>query len=367
MRIELIKRPEQSKLFSALSPLIAFGITVLAGAILFALLGKDPAVALYTYFIEPLTEVWSLHELAIKAAPLILIAVGLSVCFVSNNWNIGAEGQFVMGAIAGSFVPIMFPNFQNPLLLPTMLIMGMLGGAAYAFIPAFLKARFNTNEILTSLMLVYVAGLFLDWLVRGPWRDPAAMNFPQAPRFSGYALLPELFPAAGRANLGIVFAIVAAVIVWLMMSRALKGFELRVIGQSPRAGRFGGFSAQRTVIFAFLVSGALAGLAGISEVSGAIGRLQPQISPGYGFAAIIVAFLGRLNPLGIIAAGFVLALSYLGGEAAQIAVGVTDKTVRAFQGVLLFSVLACDTLIRYQIRLVPTSTREPVEATHGNG
>jgi ABC-type uncharacterized transport system permease subunit len=367
MRIELIKRPEQSKLFSALSPLIAFGLTVVAGAILFALLGKSPSLALYTYFIEPLTETWSLHELAIKAAPLIMIAVGLSVCFVSNNWNIGAEGQFVIGAIVGSFVPVMFPGFQNVALLPIMLIMGALGGAAFALIPAFLKARFNTNEILTSLMLVYVAQLFLDWLVRGPWRDPAAMNFPQAPRFSSAATLPELFPAAGRANLGIVLAIVAAVIVWLMMTRALKGFELRVIGQSPRAGRFAGFSTARIVFFSFLVSGALAGLAGICEVSGAIGRLQPQISPGYGFAAIIVAFLGRLNPLGIIAAGFVLALSYLGGEAAQIAVGVTDKTVRAFQGMLLFFVLACDTLIRYRIRLIwpasPSSDASPPQAS----
>lgn len=366
MRIELVKRPERSKLFSALSPLIAFGLTVVAGAILFALLGKNPGLALYTYFIEPLTETWSLHELAIKAAPLILIAVGLSVCFVSNNWNIGAEGQFVMGAIVGSLVPVMFPGFQNVALLPIMLVMGALGGAAYAFIPAILKARFNTNEILTSLMLVYVAQLFLDWLVRGPWRDPSAMNFPQAPRFTGYALLPELYPAAGRANLGIVLAIIAAVVIWLMMSRALKGFELRVIGQSPRAGRFAGFSAGRAVIFAFLVSGALAGLAGISEVSGAIGRLQPAISPGYGFAAIIVAFLGRLNPLGIVAAGFVLALSYLGGEAAQISVGVTDKTVRAFQGMLLFFVLACDTLISYRIRLVASSSQS-AEVPHGNG
>lgn len=368
MRIELVKRPGSSMLFSALSPFIAFGLTLVAGAILFALLGKNPATALYTYFIEPLTEVWSLHELAIKATPLILIAVGLSVCFVSNNWNIGAEGQFTIGAITGSMIPILFPGFQNGALLPIMLIMGAIGGAAYAFIPALLKARFNTNEILTSLMLVYVAQLFLDWLVRGPWRDPAAMNFPQAPRFSPAATLPELLPAAGRANLGFIFALVAAVVVWLMMSRALKGFELHVIGQSPRAGRFAGFSTARAVIFSFLVSGALAGLAGIIEVSGAIGRLQPQISPGYGFAAIIVAFLGRLNPLGIVAAGLVLALSYLGGEAAQIAVGVTDKTVRAFQGILLFLVLACDTLIRYRIRIVfPAPSAPAVEVAHGNG
>ena len=211
-------------------------------------------------------------------------------------------------------------------------------------------------------MLVYVAQLFLDWLVRGPWKDPAAMNFPQAPRFTGYAILPELFPASGRANLGILFAVLAAVAVWVLVNRTRKGFEVRVIGQSPRAGRFAGFSAGRMVFFSFLLSGALAGLAGISEVSGAIGRLQPSISPGYGFAAIIVAFLGRLNPLGVIAAGFVLALTYLGGEAAQISIGVSDKVVRAFQGLLLFLVLGCDTLIRYRVQIVRSTQTTASEA-----
>lgn len=362
MRLELIKRPQHSKLFSALSPFIAFLLTVIAGAILFALLGKSPGAALYAYFIAPLSDLWSLHELAIKAAPLILIAVGLSVCYLSNNWNIGAEGQFVMGAVVGAMLPILYPGLQqSPMALPVMLVMGALGGAAYAAIPAFLKARFNTNEILTSLMLVYVAQLFLDWLVRGPWRDPAAMNFPQAPRFTGYAILPELLPASGRANIGILFALIAAVLVWILLTRTKKGFEVRVIGMSPRAGRFAGFSTTGAIFFSFLLSGALAGLAGISEVSGAIGRLQPSISPGYGFAAIIVAFLGRLNPLGIIAAGTVLALTYLGGEVAQIEVGVSDKVVRAFQGLLLFFVLACDTLIHYRIRLTrPEKATAPV-------
>src|SRR5690606_17797928 len=205
-----------------------------------------------------------------------------------------------------------YPDLQGAYLLPLMLLMGMIGGAAFASIPAFLKARFNTNEILTSLMLVYVSQLFLDWVVRGPWRDPMGYNFPQTVQFSRAARLPELLDS-GRANLGFIFSIVAAVLVWLMMSRMLKGFEVRVMGSSPRAGRFAGFSMNRMVFFAFMLSGALAGLAGISEVSGAIGRLQPTISPGYGFAAIIVAFLGRLNPLGIIAAGLVLGLTYLGG------------------------------------------------------
>ena len=358
MRIELVKRPEYSALFSALSPFIALGLTLIAGAIMFTALGKNPAEALYFYFVDPLREVWSLHELAVKAAPLILIAVGLSVCYLSNNWNIGAEGQFTIGAITGSILPVLFPDFQNWAVLPLMIIMGMAGGAAYAAVPAYLKTRFNTNEILTSLMLVYVAQLFLDWLVRGPWRNPQGMNFPETRNFHEYAILPEVWSSSGRAHWGIVFALVAAVALWFMLSRTLAGFEVKVLGQSPRAGRFAGFSASRMVFFAFLLSGALAGLAGISEVSGAIGQLRPTISPGYGFAAIIVAFLGRLNPLGIVAAGLVLALSYLGGEAAQISIGVSDKVVRAFQGILLFFVLGCDTLIHYRIRFVGSPARQ---------
>ncbi len=364
MRLELVKRPQHSVLFSAISPLIALVLTMIAGAIMFSILGKNPLDALYYYFIDPLRETWSLHELAIKAAPLILIAVGLSVCFLSNNWNIGAEGQFIAGAIAGSILPVVFPDFQNWLVLPLMLAMGMAGGAAYAAVPAFLKARFNTNEILTSLMLVYVGQLFLDWIVRGPWRDPGGMNFPETRDFHAFAILPELMPSAGRANWGIVFAVLAALILWFVLRKTRKGFEIRVLGQSPRAGRFAGFSSSRMVMMAFLISGGLAGLAGISEVAGAIGQLQPSISPGYGFTAIIVAFLGRLNPLGIVAAGFVLALSYLGGEAAQISLGLSDKAARAFQGMLLFFVLGCDMLIHYRVRLAGRALRGGEAAKH---
>jgi simple sugar transport system permease protein len=351
MRIELEKRGTVSKLFSIASPLIALVLTIVFGAIMFALLGKNPVDALYSFFIEPLLEVWSLHELAIKAAPLILIAVGLSVAYRSNNWNIGAEGQFTIGAIFGSVLPVVFYDWHSPLVLPLMLVLGMLGGALYAGIPALLKAHFNTNEILTSLMLVYIAQLFLDYLARGLWRDPAGYNFPQSRTFAPEAVLPEMF-ASGRAHWAFAFAIIAAVLVWFMMRYTLKGFEITVLGQSERAGRFAGFSSRGMIWFSMLFSGALAGLAGISEVSGSIGHIQPAISPGYGFTAIIVAFLGRLNPLGIIASGLVLALTYLGGEAAQMSIGVSDKVTRVFQGLLLFFVLSCDTLIHYKIQLV---------------
>jgi simple sugar transport system permease protein len=351
MRIELERRPRISRLFSILSPLMALVLTLIAGVIMFGLMGIDPLKAMNVYFIEPLTDVWSLHELAVKAAPLILIGVGLAICYRSNNWNIGAEGQFTIGAITGSILPVLYPDWHSWVILPLMMIMGAAGGALYAAIPALLKARFNTNEILTSLMLVYIAGLFLDWVVRGPWRDPKGYNFPVTTSFQPEAVLPEII-SSGRAHWGFVFAIVAAIALWFMMRFMLKGFEVSVLGQSERAGRFAGFSGRRMVWFAMLLSGGLAGLAGISEVSGSIGHLQPAISPGYGFTAIIVAFLGRLNPLGIIASGLVLALTYLGGEAAQLSIGISDKVSRVFQGLLLFFVLSCDTLIHYRIRLI---------------
>jgi len=351
MRLELERRPAHSQLFSALSPFIALGLTLIAGLILFSALGLNPITALYSFFIEPLTEVWSLHELVIKATPLVLIGVGLAICFSSSNWNIGAEGQLVMGAVAGSFMPIMFPEQSGFWVLPLMLLMGMAGGAAWGAIPAYLKNRFGANEILTSLMLVYVAQLFLDWLVRGHWRNPEGYNFPESRSFTEGQILPEIF-SSGPAHYGAILALVAVVIAWFVMAKTITGFQVTVIGQAPRAGRFAGFSARRMTMAAFLLSGALAGLAGISEVSGAVQQLRPVVSPGYGFAAIIVAFLGRLNPLGVLAAGLILALSYLGGEAAQISLGISDKVGRVFQGVLLFFVLASDTLIHYRIKLV---------------
>lgn len=349
MRLELEKRAEHSTAMALLSPVIALALTLVSGAILFAALGENPAEALYVFFIEPLTASWSLQELVVKATPLILIGVGLAVCYLSNTWNIGGEGQFTAGALAGSVLPILFSDFQTPLTLPLMLLMGIAGGMAWAAIPAFLKVRFGTNEILTSLMLVYIAQLLLDWLVRGPWRDPDGYNFPESRLFSDAASLPAL--ADGRMHVGAIFALIAVAALAVVLMKSLKGFEIRVLGQAPRAGRFAGFSQNRMVWFAFLLSGGLAGLAGISEVSGSINQLTPVISPGYGFTAIIVAFLGRLNPVGILFSGLLLALSYLGGEAAQVALGISDKTTRVFQGMLLFYVLACDTLILYRIRL----------------
>jgi len=361
MRIELVKRKEHSQAMLLLSPLIAVGLTALAAGIIFLISGHNPLIALYKFFVEPLTQQWSLEATIDKATPLILIGCGLAVCYLSNNWNIGAEGQFIFGALFGSALPILFPDFENVATLPLMLVFGALGGALWALIPAVLKTRFNTNEILTSLMLVYVAGLLLDYLVRGPWRDPGGYNFPESRIFSDAATLPEVL--GGLMSLSTPITIVIAVVLALVLAKTLKGFEIRVMGESPRAGSFAGFSAKRLTLFSFALAGALAGLAGTMEVSGALNQLLPTISPGYGFTAIIVAFLGRLNPFGIIVAGFVLALSYIGGEAVQSAMGVSNKIASVIQGLLLFFVLACDTFILYRIRMV-TRRVTAWEASH---
>jgi general nucleoside transport system permease protein len=363
MRLVLERRPERSRAMTVLSPLIAIALTVITGGIIFALRGLNPLEALYIYFVEPLTNSWSIEQLIVKATPLALIGAGLAVAYTANVWNIGAEGQLTAGAIVGGAIPVFFPAWQSPLTLLVMLALGVIGGMAWAAIPAFLKNRFHANEILTSLMLVYVIQLVLDWLVRGPWRDPQGHNFPKTISFSGWQLLPQFKLVPDQigpvfVNIGAILAVIVTVGLALMLSRTLKGFEIRLLGIAPRAGRFAGFSRERTVWFCLLLSGGLAGLAGICEVMSTVGQLQPGISPGYGFTAIIVAFLGRLNPVGALVAAIALAISYLGGESAQASLHVSDKIARVFQGILLFYVLACDTMILYRLRLLSSASAQ---------
>jgi simple sugar transport system permease protein len=320
-------------------------------------MGKNPFQALWVYFLEPLTDPFALQEIAVKATPLVMIAVGLSLCYIANIWNIGAEGQFLVGAVCGSWLAVRTNGTDAGIwVLPAMLLLGTLGGALYALIPAICKVRFGASEILTSLMLVYVAYYGMDYLVRGPWRDPHGLNFPTTAPFDPVATVPVLFDGS-RVHAGTLVALVVVMAVAVMLGRTIMGFEIRLVGAAPKAARFSGFNADRLVLFTFAVSGALAGLAGIIEVAGPIGYLQPDISPGYGFTAIIVAFLGRLNPVGILIAGLFLALTFIGGENAEIAIKVPLDLTKVFQGILLFYVLACDSLIVHRIRLVGASRK----------
>jgi simple sugar transport system permease protein len=352
MQLVLEKRPERSALAAVASPVVAIALSLMTMAVMFAVLGKNPITSLGVYFLAPLTDSYSLGELVVKATPLVMIAVGLSFCYIANIWNIGAEGQFLIGAVAGSWLAVRTNGTgAGPWVLPAMLALGALGGALYALIPALCKIRFGASEILTSLMLVYVANFGMDYLVRGPWRDPHGLNFPTTADFDPVATVPILIPGS-RVHAGALIALLVVGLGAVLLGRTITGFEVRLLGAAPKAARFSGFHPDKLVLLTFAISGALAGLAGIIEVAGPVGHLQPDFSPGYGFTAIIVAFLGRLNPVGILIAGLFLALTFIGGENAEIAIKVPLDLTKVFQGVLLFYVLACDSLIVYRIRLL---------------
>ncbi len=346
---ELVPRATPSRLMVLLSPLIALALTLITGALVFTSFGIAPGAVLQAFVVTPLADLYGLTELLVKATPLALIAVGLAIGFRANVWNIGAEGQLTLGAICGGGMALLLYEVQAFWVLPLCILAGILGGALWAAIPAWLRTRFNANEILVSLMLTYVAVLLLSYLVHGPWRDPEGFNFPESRMFADAALLPVLIEGT-RLHIGAVLALAAAVVAWVLLSRSLIGFQLRVVGAAPPAARYAGFSENRLIWLCLLVSGALAGLAGVLEVTGPIGQLNPNISPGYGFTAIIVAFVGRLHPLGVLPAALLMALSYLGGESAQIELGLPAAVTGVFQGTLLFYLLGSDVFIYHRLR-----------------
>jgi len=344
----IVSRPQSSKLMNILVPLIAVFLTLLTGSIIFSVMGFNPLFALHTFFISPISSTYGISELLVKATPLALIGIGLAFCFKNNLYNIGAEGQLTMGAIFGGGVGIFFYDTNGFWLLPLMILAGAFGGALWAMIPAFLKTKFNTNEILTSLMLVYVALLILDYLVVGPWKDPQGYSFPKTRPFSESGRMPLLFEGL-RVHLGLIITLILIFISWFVFSKTIFGFQLKVSGYSPTAARYAGFSQNILVYLAFGICGAFAGIAGLAEVSGPIGLIYRDISPNYGFTAIIVAFLGRLHPIGIIFASLVIALTYLGAEDAQLFMQIPAAVGFVFQGLVLFYLLGCELLVNYKI------------------
>ena len=344
-------REHPSQLMKWLSPVIALIAMLLVGSLLFLILGVSPTEALYVFFIEPLTSVYNLTELIIKASPLILIALGLAVGFRAKLFNIGAEGQLSMGAIFGGGIAILFHQSMGWWILPLMIVMGAIGGALWGLIPALLKTHFNAEETLTTLMMNYVAFFILMYLVNGPWRDPDGMNFPQTVMFNDSAILPYILEGT-RVNASVFITLIAVVLFWLFIRKSVTAYKLEVSGQAPLAAKYAGFSAKKAIWLSLGISGLMAGIAGICEVAGPIGQLNPNISPGYGYAAIIVAYLGRLNPIGIVLSGLLMALIYLGGELAQMQLQLPVAITGIFQGLLLFFLLAADALIenRYRFR-----------------
>lgn len=348
--LRLERRPLPSRLMAILSsPLAAFAMAIIVYAVT-RLLGLDALVIFRVFFVDPFTSLYGVGELLLKATPLMLCALGLAAGYRANVWNIGAEGQFTMGAVAGSGVALFAAQALGRSALPVVLLAGVLGGMAWAAIPALLRAMFNASEIVVSLMLVYVSQLFLSFVVHGPWRDPGGQNFPQSRALADNALLAPLVEGT-RVNAATLVALLLALLFWWFGSATAAGFRMRVSGLAPAAARYAGISERANIWLAMMLGGAMAGLAGICEVAGPIGVLQPVISPGYGFAAIIVAFVGRLHPLGIAFASLLLSALYLGGESAQIELHLPASISGLFQGALLLLLLAAELFIHYRLRL----------------
>jgi simple sugar transport system permease protein len=349
IRLEL--RTVPSLWMSVLSPLLALAVTVVAGGVLFLALGKDPLRVLQVFLVQPFSGARALTELGLKSTPLVLCSLGLALCYRSNVWNIGAEGQFLLGAIGGGGLALWVTTSGAAMsrwaFLPLVALAGAAAGAAWAAIVAWLRDRFNANEILVSLMLVYIANLLLSWLVFGPWKDPQGFNFPQTVSFAASTELPRIVRGM-RLHWGFALALLAAVGMWLFMFWTFRGLQLQVGGPAPAAARYAGFSSRAAVWTTLLASGALAGVAGAFEVAGPMGQLTPHVSAGYGFTAIIVAFVGRLHPLGCVLGSVMLSTFLIGGELAQSRVGLPSALAGVFQGVLLLSLLASDTLIHHR-------------------
>ena len=354
--IRLEKRPSPSTFWLWATPVLAVILTMIAGGIMFALLGKNPVDALRTIFWDPLFHPqfasYSRPQLLVKAGPLILIAVGLSLGFRAGIWNIGAEGQYIMGAIFGAAVGLALFPVESRLIFPVMIVAGLAGGLLWAMIPAILRTRFNTNEILVSLLLVYVAQYILASMSVGLLRNPEGGGFPVSRNLSQIPAManPELVAGTG-IHWGVVAAVGVVVAAHVLLQRHILGYQIKLAGQAPRAARFAGVSPSRLVVLCMGISGALAGLAGFFEVSGPAGQISIDFNTGYGFTAIIVAFLGRLNPIGILLAGLLMALTYVGGDNAATNLGLPSAAIQAFQGMLLFFLLALDIFTNYRLRV----------------
>ena len=352
--IALEKRPTPSRTLSLATPLIAVVITMIMGGVLFAVLGKNPFEAIRTIFWDPVFGEFAFYyrpQLLVKAAPLVLIAIGLSLGFKAGIWNIGAEGQYIIGALTGAAFGLAFYPTENVLIFPAMVLAGALGGWAWGMIPALLKVRFGTNEILVSLMLVYVADQLLASMSLGLLRNPEGMGFPGSRNFGDYPAASSWINEAAGLHWGMAFAFIAVIFAYVLLNRHILGFNIRLTGEAPRAARFAGVNPSRLILFCLGTSGALAGMAGLFEVSGPSGQVNIDFASGYGFTAIIVAFLGRLHPVGILLAALLMALTYVGGDLAQGNLGLPSAAIQVFQGMLLFFLLALDLLTNYRVVL----------------
>jgi len=350
MRVVFEKRKTLSRRALFLVPVASFLISLLLTAILLAVFKANPFVTFAAMFKGAFGSGPNFTETLVKAIPLMLTGLGVLIAFRLKFWNIGAEGQLTLGGIAATWVALFGSPYLAPwMVLPVAILMGMLAGAIWAGIPALLKVRLKVDEVLTTLMLNYVAILLAEHLYYGPWRDPQGFGFPGTPPFPDSAWLPRI---AGRAHLGLIFACVLAFVIWFILTRTRWGFELQVIGNNPAAAQTQGIKIALNIMIALLLAGAFAGLAGACEVTAISRRLQQGLSIGYGYTAIIVAWLAQLNPLAAVFVAILIAALLVGGDQVQMMMGLPAAMGLVVQGMLLFPLLAGSLFTEYKLRFI---------------
>jgi simple sugar transport system permease protein len=359
-RIERVLAP--SRAMMALVSMLSLFLALIFGGIVLALAGENPLTIYQAMLAGALGDWNGVAETLVKTTPLLLAGLGVAVAFRMQLWNIGAEGQLYFGAIFATGTGLfLFPHAPGWVMVPAMIAAGLLGGGLWGFIPGALRAWFGASEIITSLMLNYVAILFSEYLVHGPWRDPQAFGFPGTPPLPDAGWLPHW--GTTRVHLGLLFGLVAALLLWIMLRRTRWGYEIGVMGENPRAALYAGMPTKRTILLVMAFSGALAGLAGMSEVAGIGHQLQRNLSPGYGYAAIIVAWLARLHPFGAVLVAFLLATLTVGGDRLQMSLGLPAAIAPMLQGTILFFLLGGDVLTRYRlVRNEPMAVSDAIDA-----
>lgn len=357
MKITFEKRMAPSSLMLIAVPIVSVLLALIVGGFFFIMNGTSPLEVYAILFKNSFGTSYGITESIVKAIPLMLAGLGISLASRMQLWNIGAEGQLYMGAVAATWVALSFPELPSFIMIPFMLIMGFLAGAFWALLPAIPRAFLKVNETITTLLMNYVAILWADYLIYGPWKDPQGFNFPLTPQFVPAAILPSL--GGSRIHLGLLFAILAAILVYILINHTKWGYEVKVIGESPAAARYAGMNIKKNIIIVLLLSGGLAGVAGMSEVSGIAGRLQHGLSPGYGYTAIIVAYLARLHPAALALVSFLFGGLLVGGYATQL-IGLPAVTVNMLQGLILFFVLGGQILTNYDIKLSSVNNKKRV-------
>ncbi len=350
MRLVAVKRELSSPLFRFTTPILSIFIALFVAGFLLLAAGVNPLQAYLEILQESLGSGYGLSETLVKATPLILAGLGVSIAFRMQIWNIGAEGQIYMGACGATWVALFSGIEQPAVLISAMFLAGALAGGLWAGVAGLLRTRWQVNEVIVTLLMNYIAILWVNYLIYGPWKDPAGFNFPLTAQFADGARLAGYFGT--RLHTGFFIALVCALLVYIFMERTVWGYEIKVIGSNPKAARYAGMRTGVAIFVVLALSGAIAGIAGFSEVAGLQGRLQHGISPGYGYTAIIIAWLARRSALGVVIVSFLLGVLLVGGDSLQLSWKLPVAFVYAFQGLILFFLLASEFFIQNKLRLV---------------